>query len=522
MPKPWRACKKTICCVLLLCLGLGGCASPAAEMPQGGSRPSADAHHFSCLIEQFASQQPDLDSAWFQTFRKKWNVELSLTCIPTLDFVDRMSYLLTTDDLPAIIMTNNTLTQSGVLNRAIDAGMFWDLEPYIDDYPDLAAYIGKTALENAKVNGKLVGLPRLRSLERNSILYRKDWADALHLPEPKTLNDLYEMIRAFEQDDPDGNGLDDTRGLVDCWKTWSNIGWNGIQMLTVIHGGPNGWAFENGSMQPDFLSPAWLSSLSFFRRLHHDGLLNEDFSILNAEQRRLAITTGNVGVEFCVMDDIITLSAQLHQVDPEAELAVLPLLTLTDQEAPRLNSTTGNNGLLLFTKKGNQCIATEEELRLVLSIYNDFCTPEGQDFLLNGTKGVHYLEDETGKHAVETDNGSSLLSAQQGDFVMLLPIQSYERIGGSPELLEYVHQELIRRRPYLVQDASMGLLSDTYLLKKQKLDAIIYEASMRYILEEIGEEEFLAACDAWRAAGGNDVIAEYTAQYLALHGTEGQ
>ena len=524
MLKKQRCLKKRLWGVLLciLCVCLSGCSPHAAELPQTDADTGSARTHFSCLIEQFASAQPELDSAWFQALAEKWNVEISLTCIPTLDFVDRLSYLLTTDDLPAIIMTNNTMMQSGVLSREIESGTFWDLEPYINDYPDLLAYMGQAALENAKINGKLYGLPRLRSLERNSILYRKDWADSLNLSEPRTLEDLYQMILAFQQDDPDGNGENDTRGLVDCWKTWSNIGWNGIQMLTVIYGGPNGWAFDRGTMQPDFLSDAWLSSLAFFRRLHHDGLLNEDFSILNAEQRRLSITTGNVGVEFCVMDDIITLSTLLKQTDPEAKLAIMPLLSVCEGEEPRLNSTTGNNGLLLFSKKGNMGIATEEELRLILSIYNDFCTPEGQDFLLNGIEGIHYDQDEEGKHAILAENGSSLLSAQQGDFAMLLPIQSYERIGSAPDLIEYVHMEQAKRSPYLVQDASMGLLSDTYIQKKKKLDQIIYEASMRYILEEIEEEDYWAACAQWRLAGGDDVIAEYTEQYLALHPAEGK
>ena len=44
---------------------------------------------------------------------------------------------------------------------------------------------------------------------------------------------------------------------------------------------------------------------------------------------------------------------------------------------------------------------------------------------------------------------------------------------------------------------------------------------MRYILGKIEEEDYWAACAQWRQAGGNDVIAEYTEQYLALHPAPG-
>lgn len=510
--------ERLLCMALVILCGFAfsSCSAPAAVPAQ---RETAQSSRFplSCLIEQFTSEQPEADSDWFQAFSERYQVDISLTSIPTLDFIDRLSYLLTTDELPALIMTNNKLTQTGVLNRAVDSGAFWNLDNYIQDYPDLMAYFGTDALNNARINGKLYGLPRLRPLGRNGILYRKDWADNLGLAEPKTIEDLFEMIRAFQQGDPDGNGIQDTRGLVNCWKSWANIGWNGIQMLTVINGGPNGWAYENGTMQPDFLSDAWVSALSFFRRLREDGLLNEDFSILNAEQRRLAITTGNVGVEFCVIDDIISLSEQLAKTDPHAELGILPLLSLDENSSPRLNSTTGNNGLLLFTKAGKNAIKTDEELRFILSMYNDFCTPAGQDFLLNGLKDIHYTEDEEGKHAVASDAGGSLLAEQQGDFSMLLPIQSYERIGNQQELVRQVNDELESRKPYLKQDDSIGLFSSTYAAKGNRLNQMIYEASMRFILGEIDETVYRDACVQWCAAGGSQVIEEYTQQFRALH-----
>ena len=504
--------------LLMVCVMiLSACSAPGATSVQPKPEDGEKRHMVSCLIEQFTSSQPETDSAWFQAFSEKYSLNISLTCIPTLDFVDRLSYLLSTEDLPSVIMTNNTLSQTGVLNRAVDAGMFWDLTPYIEDYPALTAYLGKDTLANSQINGKLFGLPRLRPLARNGIIYRKDWADRLGLDAPATIEDLYEMIRAFQIDDPDGNGLDDTRGLVDCWRGWSNIAWNGIQMLTTIYGGPNGWGLIDGAMTPDFLTDAWLSSLSFFRRLHHDGLLNDDFSVINAEQRRLAITTGNAGVEFCVIDDIISLSTLLRQTDSEAELAIMPLLARTAMDEPRLNSTTGNNGLLLFTKQGNHAIASEDEVRYLLSVFNDLCTTEGQDFLLNGLEGTHYTVDSDVKHAVLGANGGSLLSAQQGDFAMLLPMQSYERIGSETELVVAVNTEMAKRTHFLVQDASLGMLSDTYVVKKNKLDQIIFEASMRYILEEIDESGYRLACNEWREAGGNQVIQEYTEQYSALH-----
>ena len=42
---------------------------------------------------------------------------------------------------------------------------------------------------------------------------RQDWMEKLNLEEPKTLDDFYNVFKAFKEQDPDGNGKDDTYGL---------------------------------------------------------------------------------------------------------------------------------------------------------------------------------------------------------------------------------------------------------------------------------------------------------------------
>ena len=42
--------------------------------------------------------------------------------------------------------------------------------------------------------------------------YRKSWLENLNLNVPSTVDEFYEVMRAFTYDDPDGNGVDDTFG----------------------------------------------------------------------------------------------------------------------------------------------------------------------------------------------------------------------------------------------------------------------------------------------------------------------
>ncbi len=61
---------------------------------------------------------------------------------------------------------------------------------------------------------------------------------------------------------------------------------------------------------------------------------------------------------------------------------------------------------------------------------------------------------------------------------MLLPIQSYERIGNQQELVRQVNDELESRKPYLKQDDSIGLFSSTYAANE---DDYMFGASLAMI-----------------------------------------
>ena len=65
------------------------------------------------------------------------------------------------------------------------------------------------------VDGKLMALPEPSFVDGPNLLWlRKDWMDELGLEEPETVEDAIEIIRAFVEKDPGGNGEGNTIGLV--------------------------------------------------------------------------------------------------------------------------------------------------------------------------------------------------------------------------------------------------------------------------------------------------------------------
>src|SRR5699024_4406086 len=93
------------------------------------------------------------------------------------------------------------------------SGLFWDVEDYLGDYPNIAA-IDPKILDGARLDGVLYGVPQQQPLARYGVLVRQDWLDELGLDTPHTLDELREVAQAFTEADPTGTGQE-TVGIID-------------------------------------------------------------------------------------------------------------------------------------------------------------------------------------------------------------------------------------------------------------------------------------------------------------------
>ena len=95
-------------------------------------------------------------------------------------------------------------------------------------------------LNTVTFDGKIMAIPKTQLSDGQDFLWvRKDWMDNLGLEEPKTLGDLEELLRAFINDDPDGDGQDDTVGLAvhpEVYGYYPNIYCIGGVSFRVDHG----------------------------------------------------------------------------------------------------------------------------------------------------------------------------------------------------------------------------------------------------------------------------------------------
>lgn len=72
----------------------------------------------------------------------------------------------------------------------------------------------KTLFYASEADGSIYRIPGdVAEPSCENLWIRQDWLDNLNLKAPTTIEELNEVLRAFTEDDPDGNGQNDTYGL---------------------------------------------------------------------------------------------------------------------------------------------------------------------------------------------------------------------------------------------------------------------------------------------------------------------
>ncbi|MDR1373413.1 MAG: extracellular solute-binding protein, partial [Treponema sp.] len=98
---------------------------------------------------------------------------VDINWIPTTAYSDKLNTMLASDALTHMVIPNDLKATSYI--NAVDDGLFWALNDYIKDYPNLVR-VGDARYNNVKRNGNIMGIPRGRDLVRQGVIYRQDWA----------------------------------------------------------------------------------------------------------------------------------------------------------------------------------------------------------------------------------------------------------------------------------------------------------------------------------------------------------
>ncbi len=146
------------------------------------------------------------DDYILQGLNKALNIDLTLTGVAA-EYERQINVRIAGGDFPDVFAAPN---RNYFLQYARD-GVIMELEPYRDQLQNYLK-MNPTAQPMGIVDGKWYSTATNLGINYAGFYVRKDWLDTLGLDVPVTLDDYWEVCKAFTFNDPDGNGKNDTYG----------------------------------------------------------------------------------------------------------------------------------------------------------------------------------------------------------------------------------------------------------------------------------------------------------------------
>lgn len=164
-----------------------------------------------------------------------------------------------------------------------------NIKKFLSEHPDSAkymkAYNGKTYFINFTPDGPAA----------KGWFVRQDWLDKLGLQQPKTVDELYTLLKAFKEKDPNGNGVNDEIPYFSRSKL------DGIYDLLIqwgVRGGADaakrGFYADNGTVKYGMYEPGYKTAIENIAQWYKEGLIDKEVFTRGAKARDILLGD-NVG-----------------------------------------------------------------------------------------------------------------------------------------------------------------------------------------------------------------------------------
>ena len=232
---------------------------------------------------------------------KALNIDLQLICVSE-NFTQQLALTIASGDIPDLI-----LMEYRTYVEYANEGLFTDLTGLVDQYSDLMDYVntgdqGEMCWNRMKVDGAIYGIPT-RSVNTSMLTtaIRQDWLDNLGLQVPATIDELTEVLRAFTEDDPDQNGLNDTYGL----STYGMHNIYSMNYLSTIFGafgaapGQQYLLNDDGTVTTNVISDEYKAAVSYLHDIYAAGYMDPEIFTNSNSQAYEKFATGKMGFWPC-------------------------------------------------------------------------------------------------------------------------------------------------------------------------------------------------------------------------------
>lgn len=213
-------CKKKKIMMLLMTMALSvssfaGCGQSDSSTPKSTAAAENDADGaatdtYEVATVRWADWGEDYHTGFPDAAAKETGIQINWDTILNADWADKKSVLLASGELPDAFMGSICFSETDILSNT---GTFIALDDYIDEYmPNFKSIMESDPTMKSlatSADGHIYGLPAkkpCRPTVGNQLFINKTWLDNLGLDVPTTYDEFVDVLRAFKEQDANGNG----------------------------------------------------------------------------------------------------------------------------------------------------------------------------------------------------------------------------------------------------------------------------------------------------------------------------
>ncbi len=328
------------------------------------------------------------DIKGFQAVADMANVEVEFLHPIGNSEAEQFNVMMASGDYPDVISYNWQAYQGGE-TRAVKDKVLVNLDPYMnEDYmPNYWKFVQAEESRSKSIRSSDGSINLIYGFsdttEPNMFLgptLRKDWLDKLGLEVPETIDEWYTVLKAFKEQDPNGNGIADEIPFTDdinaCVKFFGGA-WgvsNGMQLD------------KNGNMIFAGRDEGFKELIITIKKWYDEGLIDSEYASQNRDTMNYKMTTGVAGsyIGFSGGQMGTYLTARLGD-GSGYDLVAAPWPKLTKNSPPYvgyIENFAGNLGCGITTSNQN--------IEATLRFFDYMFSEEGINFTNYGIEGESY------------------------------------------------------------------------------------------------------------------------------------
>lgn len=281
------------------------------------------------LNHLMGGKDPDENELFMEEAKRLSGIEVEIVKVPGSDVGTKIaSAIAAGEDYDIMILSGKAF------EKLFPLGAFEDITDriYNSDVLGNPDIIPPERWEPIKKDGRLYGV--LNKYEGGRLpLVRADWLHNLNITEPTTMDDYYEMLRAFTFDDPDQNGQDDTIGLT-MKKLYD------IEPFMSSKGLVDGFAKDaDGKWYIPWATDEAAEIYDFMAKLYDEGILDSNFATNGSSNCREQILNGKAGMMTYWDNWTGLFNDKLLAADPNTTAEIIGLAPVLDDKGNGIIST---------------------------------------------------------------------------------------------------------------------------------------------------------------------------------------